>query len=86
MKNNCCSSKKGSNSVTVIPGMLCYCFEFTEDDIRKDIEDKGTTDIPIKIQLEIKNDNCRCSELNPSGKCCLGNVLNFVNSLKLEDS
>ncbi|MBC8214138.1 MAG: hypothetical protein ISR90_00110 [Candidatus Marinimicrobia bacterium] len=82
MNKDCCNPSDKSCNPKVIPGMLCYCFKFTEDHIKKDIERTGATDIPDKIRLEIQNDNCRCSELNPSGKCCLGNVLKFVNSLE----
>lgn len=56
------------------PIPLCYCFDYSREDLRRDIERLGQTDIPQKIKAEINAGFCACEVKNPSGKCCLGEV------------
>ena len=56
------------------PVPLCYCFGFTERDIREEVDKTGETTIPQRIRALIKNGMCACSAKNPSGACCLGEV------------
>ncbi len=56
------------------PAPLCYCFEYTRADIRRDIEEFGRTKIPDEIKAEIEGGFCACEVKNPSGACCLGDV------------
>lgn len=53
---------------------LCYCFGFTEGDIRKELAQVGQTKIPAQIGQFIKEKICACEIRNPSGACCLGEV------------
>lgn len=53
---------------------LCYCFGFTEGDIRKELTQSGKTKIPAQISRFIKEKICACEIRNPSGACCLGEV------------
>lgn len=53
---------------------LCYCFGFTEGDIRKELTHNGKTKIPAQIGQFIKEKICACEIRNPSGACCLGEV------------
>ena len=53
---------------------LCYCFGFTEGDIRKEMAQTGETKIPAQISQFIKEKLCACEARNPSGTCCLGQV------------
>lgn len=53
---------------------VCYCFGFTEGDIRKQIAREGTTTIPRQISQLIKAGMCACEVRNPAGACCLGEV------------
>jgi hypothetical protein len=48
--------------------LICYCFEYSADDIRKDYLENGKSTIMEKIQLEKKFGNCQCSIKNPKGK------------------
>ena len=49
--------------------LICYCFKYTESDIRKDVyENKGQSLILEKIAFEKKRGTCQCSVKNPSGK------------------
>ena len=64
--------------------LLCYCFGFTEQDVRKEIETEGHTTIPERISALIKQRMCACEERNPLGTCCLGEVTRVVKRLIAE--
>lgn len=61
---------------------VCYCFEHTRGDLRRDLAQKGVTDIPERIKQGIKEGRCDCERKNPQGACCLGNVATAVNAIK----
>jgi len=63
---------------TADPIPICYCFGFTRKDIRKEIGETGRSTIPNRIKTEVKAGNCACEVKNPSGKCCLGDVMRTV--------
>lgn len=48
--------------------MICYCFEYTAEDIRQDFLENGCSTIIQKIQAEKKLDNCQCAIKNPKGR------------------
>lgn len=56
------------------PIPLCYCFGFDEKDVREDIAQTGSSNIPQRITALIKQGMCSCPARNPSGACCLGEV------------
>lgn len=66
----------------VVP--VCYCFEFKRGDLRRDLEENGTTGIPDEIKKGIKDGRCDCERKNPQGKCCLGNVAAAVKVIRQE--
>ena len=48
---------------------VCFCFNYTEDDIEQDVFDnKGKSGIIEKIKASKKDGLCRCHEKNPTGK------------------
>ena len=47
---------------------ICYCFEYTEEDIKQDYLKNGCSTIMEKIQVEKKFGNCRCAVKNPKGR------------------
>ena len=51
-----------------MPVLVCYCFDYTEDDIRRDYEDHGRSTILEKIKTQKQFGNCRCTEKNPKGR------------------
>lgn len=53
---------------------LCYCFGFTEGNVRREIVLKGETTIPTQVMQFIKEKLCACEIRNPSGACCLGEI------------
>ncbi|HWT02876.1 MAG TPA: hypothetical protein VN256_21685 [Pyrinomonadaceae bacterium] len=65
---------------------LCYCFGFTESDARDEISQTGESTVPRRIASLIKEGMCACPARNPSGTCCLGDVIKTVNHLAAEMS
>lgn len=60
------------------PIPVCYCFDFTEKMVLDEIREKGYSTIIDTIRAETKAGNCACEIKNPSGKCCLGAVVQVV--------
>jgi len=56
------------------PLPLCYCFGFSEADVRRQVEERGESNIPARIAAEVRAGRCACEVKNPSGRCCLGEV------------
>ncbi len=48
--------------------LICYCFGFTEEDIRADVNRHGCSTIMEKIMADKKAGACRCAETNPAGR------------------
>lgn len=57
------------------PIPVCYCFGFTRKDIANEIAATGGSTVADRITVQVKAGNCACEVKNPSGKCCLGNVV-----------
>jgi len=64
------------------PVPLCYCFDYTRADVRRDIEETGATDILERIKAEVKAGYCACEVKNPSGDCCLGDITRAIQDAK----
>ena len=47
---------------------ICYCFDYTEDDIVKDVKENGTSTIMERIKVEKKQGACQCATRNPKGQ------------------
>lgn len=56
------------------PAPLCYCFGFSRADVRRQVAERGDSDIPARIAAEVRAGRCSCEVKNPSGTCCLGEV------------
>ncbi len=61
---------------------ICYCFKHKVGDIRKDVEEHGTSEIVEQINKNVKANQCACDILNPQESCCLGNVRKLVKSIQ----
>jgi hypothetical protein len=48
--------------------LVCYCFEYTREDIEKDYLHNGRSTILEKIALEKKAGGCNCDKKNPKGR------------------
>ncbi|PIE71784.1 MAG: BFD-like (2Fe-2S) protein [Deltaproteobacteria bacterium] len=47
---------------------ICYCFNYTEKDIRNDFYEHGRSTIMDRIINEKKDGNCSCESTNPKGR------------------
>ncbi len=68
------------------PVPLCYCFGYAREDLRREIEVYGTSEIPGRIKAEVQAGFCACEVKNPSGNCCLGEVNRAVVEMKTRTS
>lgn len=60
------------------PTQVCYCFGFTRKDIENEIAETGRSTVADRIGRG--EGNCACEVKNPSGKCCLGDVLRIARN------
>ena len=63
------------------PIPVCYCFDFTVADLRREITAQGTTAIPTMVEAEVRAGHCACEVRNPQGTCCLGRLTEAVKRL-----
>lgn len=61
---------------------ICYCFQYSTEQIRQEIEQTGKTSAIDDINAGIQAGQCACDWRNPQGNCCLGNVTQFVKSVQ----
>jgi len=57
---------------------VCYCFGWTPQRIRAEIDTAGKSTVIEQIKAQVKAGNCYCEVTNPQGSCCLGNVAQAV--------
>lgn len=63
------------------PKTICYCFEWTKEKIENDIVKYGKTNVVEDITSNMNTVGCSCETKNPSGKCCLKDIKEFINNL-----
>ena len=64
------------------PVPLCYCFDYTRADVRRDIEEHGRTETPARIKAQVQAGFCACEVKNPAGTCCLGEITRAIQEAK----
>lgn len=64
--------------------LLCYCFGETESGIRRELLERGRSDVVARIREHLAAQRCACDIRNPRGTCCLGDVITAVK--RLEDA
>jgi len=52
----------------MIKGLICYCFNYSADDIRHDFIENGKSTIMARIMREKKDGKCKCESTNPKGR------------------
>ncbi len=57
------------------PIPVCYCFGVSRQEIWDDVRENSKSSLAERIKAEVKAGNCACEVKNPSGKCCLGDVI-----------
>jgi len=48
--------------------LICYCFEYSVEDIKQDYIKNGRSLIVGRISAEKKFGNCQCATKNPKGE------------------
>jgi len=66
------------------PATTCYCFGWTKDKIRAELQERGETKALEDIKAKMENTGCSCEILNPSGGCCLGDNTKAIKVIKKE--
>jgi len=66
------------------PATVCYCFEWTKEKIKAELQESGETVALEDIKAKMENPGCSCEVLNPSGGCCLGDTGNAIKAIKKE--
>lgn len=61
---------------------VCYCFDVTEDQMRREMETDGASAAADRIKVLVRDDRCACEVRNPQGSCCLGNVTALLRSFE----
>jgi copper chaperone CopZ len=63
-------SDSGSSKTSILQKdhLICYCFEYTKDDIVQDFTENGRSLIMEKIAAEKKAGGCDCATQNPKGR------------------
>ena len=62
--------------------LICYCFGFGEREIEEELRCTGRSTVADRIAAEIRAGRCDCGALNPSGRCCLGDVRGAVEQVR----
>lgn len=68
----------------ISPEIICYCFNWTKERIIKELISNEKVDLISKIKKKRKKLGCNCERENPSGKCCLNNIKQTIDTLKLK--
>ena len=66
------------------PLPVCYCFGFSRRDIGDEIQRTGKSTVAERITAEVEAGRCACEVKNPSGKCCLGDIVRTVRDILSE--
>jgi copper chaperone CopZ len=64
------------------PIQVCYCFDWTTDDVERELRLTSNTTIPERIKRMVQQGYCQCETMNPQGSCCLGNVNKAVKEVR----
>ena len=68
------------------PVTVCYCFDVTERMIYAEIQRTGRSSASNRIRAEVKAGHCRCGIENPSGRCCLGEIIQVEKRAAVEST
>ncbi len=66
------------------PATTCYCFDWTEEKIKAELQESGETKALEDIKHKMDTVGCSCEILNPSGGCCLGDNTKAIKEIKKE--
>lgn len=69
---------------TSSPRMACYCFSHTVESIEEEVRESGQSVVPQSITEHCRFGRDRCSELNPKGSCCLGDINKIIQQAQVK--
>ncbi|AYF43782.1 MULTISPECIES: hypothetical protein [Halobacteriovorax] len=82
--SNCCSNNNDEKSKEVdlenLDGLICYCFKKSKKELFEAVRCNNQTLIVDEIKAKMKDPGCFCERANPSGKCCLADVMAFIKA------
>ena len=67
-----------------LPATTCYCFGWTKEKIRAQLQEHRKTNALEDIKQKMKQPGCSCELLNPSGRCCLADNAEVIHTLQKE--
>lgn len=81
---NYCDKKEDGNEIdsSNLEGLICYCFKHSKRELFEAIQVGKEQEIIDDIKTKIKDPGCFCKTANPSGKCCLPDISNFIKANK----
>jgi hypothetical protein len=82
----CCDSKDTIEPEHIdlknLDGLICYCFKHSKKKLFLAAQNGQQDTIISDIKEKMKDPGCFCETANPSGKCCLNDVLEFVKAVQ----
>jgi len=84
--SECCSKNNSEETNNVdlesLEGLICYCFKKSKKELFDAVKSGEENLIVDDIKIKMKDPECFCETANPSGKCCLPNVLALIKAAK----
>jgi NAD(P)H-nitrite reductase large subunit len=83
---SCCDKNKKleSNVEFNKEGLICYCFNYSKQELYNAIQQGRESEILDDIKSKMKDPGCFCETANPSGVCCLADNIAFIKHFKDE--
>lgn len=82
----CCSENENINPEKInfenLEGLICYCFNHSKKELFESIKNQNEMEVVNDIKSKMKDPGCFCETANPSGKCCLADVMTFIKVAK----
>ena len=81
---SCCDEEHNKSKIDSfdLEGQICYCFNYSRKELRVAIQAGKEQVIVNDIKAKIKTPGCSCKTANPSGKCCIPDIYNFIKTHK----
>ena len=68
LRQSICADGLNNKDPFILDDLLCYCFGYSRDDIRKDVSKNGRSTILERIKSEKRLGNCQCARNHPLGR------------------
>ena len=84
--SDCCNQNSKNKNTKIkldnLDGLICYCFNHSKKELFDAVENGAEKSILEDIKSKMKSPGCFCETSNPSGKCCLVDVMAFIEAVK----